>query len=121
MAVGYLRPCHRRDPGGNFLYVYAEDAEATGLWDLEAGNSPAQAVDNLRKVLARLAEDPEIEIMKISEYVAEMGGAAQALSDVTGQPDWMIAPSRARGYAGWFDYNANAPELAYFRELYRRQ
>lgn len=119
MAVGYLRAMHRRDPGGNFLYVYAEDAEATGLWDLEAGNSPAQAVDNLRKVLARLAEDPEIEIMKISEYVAEMGGAAQTLSDVTGQPDWMIAPSRARGYADWFDYNANAPELAYFRELYQ--
>ena len=86
---------------------------------MEAGNSPAQAVDNLRKVLARLAEDPEIEIMKISEYVAEMGGAAQTLSDVTGQPDWMIAPSRARGYADWFDYNANAPELAYFRELYQ--
>ncbi len=119
-ALGYLRVMNRRDLDGSFLIVYAEDAEATGLWDLEAGNSPAQAVENLRRVLVRLIEDPDVQIVKIADFVQEQAAAAQPVAAVTGQADWMIAPSRARGFADWFDYNANAPELEYFRDLYHK-
>lgn len=124
-AVSYLRVLNRRDPDDSCLVVYAEDAEATGLWDLEAGLSPRAAVDNLRRVLVRLIEEPQVRIVKIADFIAEKeaaadeaGTVADQIGTVTGQPRWMISPSVALGYADWFDYNAHSPDLAYFRELY---
>jgi hypothetical protein len=124
-AVSYLRVLNRRDQDDSYLVVYAEDAEATGLWDLEANLSPQAAVDNLRRVLVRLIEEPQVRIVKIGDFIAEKeaaaGGtdaAADQIGTVTGQPRWMISPSVALGYTDWFDYNAHSPDLAYFRELY---
>lgn len=117
-AVSYLKVLNRRDEDDIYLVVYAEDAEATGLWDLEAGRSPAAAWESMRRVLVRLIEEPQVRITKISDFLVEKQQHAKPITTVPGQASWMIGPSVEKGYADWFDYNANASDIKYVRNLY---
>lgn len=117
-VVAYLKAQNRRDEDGSYFILYAEDAEATGLWDLERGNSPEAAWEDLRAVLVRLIEEPTVQITKIGDYLEARQDQATSIKAVTGQPDWMIGPSVQQGYRDWFDYNATNQDIIYFRELY---
>lgn len=102
--------------------VYAEDAEALGLWDWEKGLVPNQTWANLDRLLTALEQEPGLQLIKLSE-------APAAKADLSPIPDgaaaWMNnslahtgLPYHEDGYSDWFDFNQRSPKLVHFRQTY---
>jgi rifampicin phosphotransferase len=104
--------------------VYAEDAEAMGLWGWAQGVVPQQTWYHLDRLLAELEGQPGLELVHLA-------AVPEPELEVTPIPDgcaaWMNAslrrsgaPYHEDGYADWFDFNRRAPKLVQYRALYGR-
>lgn len=98
--------------------VWAEDAEAIGLWGLEQGHDPAFHWERLRSVVARLKARDDIELCTLGE--ALHGATTQRIdTPARGQASWMsnaLATPGARfyepGYDDWFHFVDRSPQMA---------
>ncbi len=116
--VDYLYSLHLQDTYRDFLVTYCEDAEATGLWDYDAGYDPQDDWDNLDAVLTELESYDWLEITTISDYLKTRYPTEMIEPIVDGQANWMIGPSQDAGWDDWFDYNENSPLVNYYRGYY---
>lgn len=117
-VINYLKRIYDGDVNDSHVVVYAEDAEATGLWDYEKGTHPGGNWLALDELLTKLEETPWIKVTSFSEYLGANPKINRLASIVDGQAGWMIGPSKGAGFKDWFDYNARSPVLAQFRALF---
>jgi hypothetical protein len=117
----YLQQWAAQPEAEDSLLVYAEDAEAMGLWGWEKGYLPQATWAQLDNVLTELENN--------EAYVLQHLSAARARQTLESLPDaaaqWMNvallrpdAPYHEDGYSNWFDFLARAPKVARFRRLY---
>jgi flagellar hook assembly protein FlgD len=116
--VDYLQNLHQMDTYRDFLVTYCQDAEATGLWDYDAGDDPQDDWDNLDAVLTELESYDWLEITTISDYLETRYPTEMIENIVDGQAGWMVGPSQDAGWDDWFDYNENSPLVDYYRGYY---
>ncbi len=116
--IGYLDWLRSEDTYRNWVVCYADDAEATGLWDYEGGNDPQSNWDNLDQLLTDMENTGWIKLTTFSEYLADHYPTEEVTPIVDGQANWMVGPSQSAGYADWFDYNERSPLLADYRDVY---
>lgn len=120
----YLRKIYDQDKKDQFTASYAEDAEATGNWDLWAQKAPEWDFENLDKILTEIEKTKWIKTAKYSE-VAKSEKVAEDIEKIDdGAATWMEkaagnpAVNYGEGnYKNWKDYNDNSPKLAYYREM----
>ncbi len=116
--VDYLTCLHSEDTYRDFAICYCEDAEATGLWDYEAGQNPRDDWDNLDHMLDVLESLPWVELTTFSHYLQSRHPTEMLAPIVDGQANWMVGPSQSAGYDDWFDYNENSPLLDFYRDFF---
>lgn len=116
----------RQCPELDLSVIYAQDAEATGLWQFEKGGeqSLADVYGKLEQILSELSALPWLTIGSLGEKAV----AAQAVfvPDLpAGQANWMVDALRSenlpwgeRGYKDWFDYTARSAKNIATKELY---
>ncbi|MEW5867173.1 MAG: hypothetical protein AB1774_10005 [Bacillota bacterium] len=117
-ALAFLKVMYRKDVDDKYVIVYAEDAEATGLWTFEKGGNPSEAWEGMDAVISRLKRENWIEFTTFSDHLAKMAEPPPTISIRKGHADWMLSPSVRQGFKDWFDYNDNSPELQKMRDLY---
>lgn len=117
-VVNYLKRVYDGDVTDSHVVVYAEDAEATGLWDYERGTHPGGNWLALDELLTKLEETSWVKVTSFSEYLDANPRVNKLASIVDGQAGWMIGPSKGAGFRDWFDYNARSQVLAQFRAFY---
>jgi hypothetical protein len=109
-------------PRANELFVvYAEDAEAMGLWNWAAGYLPHAVWHYLDAALTDLEKTGAFVFRHLSEarplqtLPTLPDGAAQWMNSALQRPD---APYHEQGFTDWFDFNQRSPKNAYFRRLF---
>ncbi|MFX1312483.1 MAG: hypothetical protein ACFFHD_07700 [Promethearchaeota archaeon] len=101
------------------VICYAEDAEATGFWQIARGMNYKKAHDNLRMLLKELTENKWIEVKLFSDIIREEK-SFEIGTIPDGQATWMVESVKVDGYNDWFDYVEKAPEVQYYKEYYKR-
>ncbi len=105
--------------------IYAQDAEATGLWQFENGEqSLGDVYGKFEGILAELSALPWLTIGLLGEKAAAAKGVF--VPDLPeGQANWMVDALRSenlpwgeRGYKDWFDYIARSGKNIATGELY---
>lgn len=125
-VVEYLRGIRQLQGDEDFVVVYAQDAEATGMWQLEMGTrDPAEIADNLDKLLTELEAVPWIRLVRLDETTQEIQPAVTYRGLPDGQANWMVETLHLPetqwykpGYGDWFTYQALSPDCVYGRELF---
>ncbi|MGM0508159.1 MAG: hypothetical protein ACQERZ_03225 [Fusobacteriota bacterium] len=121
----YMRKIYSKDRNDNFVLNYAEDAEATGLWDFESQRDYNWDFKNLDFLLTKLEESKWIELKNYSELL-EKKKPENLTKIVDGAATWMDkaasgkGPYSEQGYTSWFDFNKNSPKLAYYRKEHEK-
>ncbi len=117
----YLQGLAERPGAENFLPVYAEDAEAMGLWGWQAGYLPQAHWQHLDNLLSEFESSPGFTLRHLAE--AQPQQTIGAVSD--GAAGWMDAalhrldaPYHEDGYADWFDFLKRSPKQVKFNHLY---
>lgn len=122
----YMREIYKKDKENKFLLNYAEDAEATGLWDLRDAHTPEYDFINLETLLTELEKKDWIELVKYSEYMKKENVKEDINPIVDGVATWMnkaamgIGHYSERGYKNWFDFNETSPKLSHYRQEYMK-
>ncbi len=116
--IDYLSWVRSQDTYRDWVVCYCQDAESTGLWDYEGGGDPQEDWDNLNSVLTDLEATGWIKLTTFEEYLETHAPTEDLTPIVDGQANWMVGPSQAAGYDDWFDFNANAPHLSFYRDFY---
>jgi len=104
---------------------YAEDGEATGLWDWENGKNSEWDFINLDFLLTSLEEKDWIETKKYSE-LKNKKKQEDLTPIVDGVAVWMSKAAKGvgkyseKGYESWFDFNKNSPKLNNYRKDYAK-
>lgn len=109
----------------DFTSIYAQDAEATGLWQFEGGGQELDDVYNkLDGLLTKLEALPWLKVGTLTEK-ARSSKPVVFPELPAGQANWMLDVLRSKnmpwqetGYDDWFDYNIRAPKNIQTRELY---
>lgn len=117
----YFKRVATRKGSENFLLVYAEDAEALGLWNWERGYIPNATWAHLDSMLSEMETAGVVELKHLSaaQPTRPLGslpdGAAQWMDQALLNPN---APYHEDDYSDWFDFNLRSPKVRYFRNLY---
>jgi hypothetical protein len=112
------------------VFVYAEDAEAIGLWAYEAAglSSAAKVAENFERMLDKLEEAEFLELVTLSE--ARVSESA-VRADASAMPDevagWIKRSFHDEKmkfheteYSDWRDFNERSEEIALFRGEFSR-
>ncbi len=116
----YLQQLAAQPGSDTFLPVYAEDAEAMGLWGWEKGYLPPATWQHLDHLLTEL-ESPDFSLRHLAEAQPQHSlgplpdAAARWMDIALTRPD---AAYHEDGYADWFDFLARSPKHAKFQRLY---
>jgi hypothetical protein len=118
----YLLTRARHANSNRHCLVYAEDAEAMGMWGWEQGVVPNQTWHRLDQVLGLLEAMPEIQLVHLTNSPASVGN----LSPIPeGAGTWMDIslqhadlPYHEPGFKDWFDFNNNSPKLSKYRTFF---
>jgi hypothetical protein len=98
------------------VFVYAQDAEASGFWQYGRGMPYEKAYDNLISLIHRMQDTDWLEIRHLEDVINHH--PAIDLDHInTGAADWMDSSVRADGFDSYFEYAERAPELEYFHPL----
>jgi len=116
--VSYLTYLRSQDTYRDFVVCYCEDAEATGLWDYEAGGDPQSNWTNLDNVLGAIESLGWVKLTTFTDYLASRQPTVMLSPIVDGQANWMVGPSQQAGYHDWFDYDKSSPLLAFYRDFF---
>lgn len=117
----YLQQMAAAPGAERHLLAYAEDAEAQGLWGWTHGYLPHATWAYLDALLTELESTGDYHLVHLSGVKAQQSlgelpdGAAQWMDVSLANPE---GPYHEGGYANWFDFNARAPKLGYFRRLF---
>ncbi len=109
-VLSFLRGIWTTDVDDRFAVCYFQDAEATGLWDYEAGHSPQNDWNHLDQLLTAIESDPRIRLVTFEEWLAENEPSEHLPQIPDGAADWM-------GRDGWFSLN-ESELLVGFRQLF---
>ena len=121
----YIRNIYEKDKNDTFVLNYAEDGEATGLWDWENGKNSEWDFINLDFLLTSLEEKDWIETKKYSE-LKNKKKQEDLTPIVDGVAVWMSKAAKGvgkyseKGYESWFDFNKNSPKLNNYRKDYAK-
>lgn len=120
----YLRKIYDKDTEDRFTASYAEDAEATGNWDLWVQKAPEWDFENLDKIFTEMEKYEWIKTVhygeaaqkdRVSENLAKIDdGAAMWMEKAAGDP--MVSFGEGN-YKNWKEYNDNSPKLKYYKEM----
>ena len=105
-VLNFLHDRYEEDIDDKYAVCYHEDAEATGLWDYEAGENPSNDWANLDALLTALESDPEIRVTTYSEFMTDHGASSSVSRIVDGAAEWM-------GGSAWFAENAGPTANTY--------
>lgn len=114
---GYVNHPRAKD----LLLVYAEDAEAMGLWGWHAGYLPHATWHRLDALLTELEQSGQFNFQHLSAVQPQVtletlpDGAAQWMNAALQRPE---APYHEEGFTDWFDFNQRSTKNTYFRRLY---
>lgn len=117
----YVQGVGEREGADDFWLVYAEDAEAMGLWGWEKGYLPQATWANLDALLGEIESSGACVLRHLSEArpKRDLGplpdAAARWMDTALTRPD---APYHEDGYQDWFDFLARSHKLVMFRNLY---
>lgn len=111
--------------GQDFTVIYAQDAEATGLWQFEGGGQSQDDIyHKLHCLLGELEKLPWLQVGGLQEKAREAKPLVYPHLP-PGQANWMLDSLRSEnlpwgdpGYASWFEYANTAPKNIQTRELY---
>ena len=109
-VMDFLHEKYTEDTSDSYVIGYYEDAEATGLWDLEHGVDPQTNFDNLDKLLTALEQDTLINVTTYEEFLASNPPPPDLTPIVDGAATWM-------GSDAWFSEN-NGPAFQVLRQMY---
>jgi hypothetical protein len=109
-VMNFLHTKYMEDTTDKYIIGYYEDAEATGLWDLEQGVNPQTNFDNLDKLLTALEQDTLFKVTTYEEFVSSNPPTADLTPIVDGAAAWM-------GYDAWFAENQD-PAFQVMRRTY---
>lgn len=115
--LSYLRALYQEDTADRYLVAYFEDAEASGLWQFEAGGNPEETLGRLRTVLRTLADQDWIRITTTEAFLSGHDIAEEPMDIGPGAANWMNEFSASLGFEDWYDYAARDSATAYFRSL----
>jgi hypothetical protein len=119
--MDYFKRVAARPASDDFLLVYAEDAEAMGLWNWERGYVPNATWAHLDALLRELETSGVVTLTHLSSARPQKtlgplpDGAAQWMDLALLNPN---APYHEDDYSDWFDFNLRSPKVRYFRNLY---
>jgi hypothetical protein len=108
--LGLLGTLYDEDVLDEYAVTYAQDAEATGLWQYENGTDPAINWANLDALLTAIESDGRFRITTYSEWLESHTPAEDVSPIPDGAADWM-------GRDAWFADNAH-PDVEAHRQLY---
>jgi hypothetical protein len=117
----YLQSLAERPGAEDFLSVYAEDAEAIGLWGWQEGYLPQAHWQHLDNLLTELEGQPGFSLCHLAEAQPRQtlgpvpDGAAKWMDAALARLD---APYHEDGYQDWFDFLRRSPKQVKFRRLY---
>ncbi|MEW6040269.1 MAG: hypothetical protein AB1633_01985 [Elusimicrobiota bacterium] len=137
MVKKYLRKLEKRYRGADAIALYAEDAEASGLWGYHKGVAPQQCFESWGKLLNELGKDYPIKTVSgwiktvkptggnMNFYTGLQKNIVRLKSIANGQAGWMVesarrsnAPYHEDGYRDWFDFNRRSPKLIKYRKIF---
>lgn len=104
---------------GRKVFCYADDAEASGFWQLGRNLSPHIAHKNLEAFFRELVDQSWINVTTFST-ILESESSYAAPNELRGQASWMKESARFDGYHDYFDFLDHAPELQFFSEMFNR-
>ena len=107
------------DDSDSSVICYAEDAEATGMWQVQNNESAASVIENLDTLLTMFEKTPWLRITTFSDYLKDNEISTHIESIPENQATWMIDSAQREGFADWFDFNKNYEGIVYYRELYK--
>jgi len=109
-VMNFLHTKYMEDTADNSVMGYYQDAEATGLWDLEQGRNPQTNFDNLDKLLTALEQDTLFKVTTYEEFLSKNIPTADLTPIVDGAAAWM-------GSDAWFAENQD-PAFQSMRRTY---
>lgn len=119
--IRYLNQWADRAQEHDLTLVYAEDAEALGLWPWEVGYLPHATWAHLDALLTELENHPTLTLVHCAQVAPQVelhhvpDGSAQWMDRALHNPH---APYHEEGYISWFDYVTRAPKIHYFQRLH---
>lgn len=117
----YLQTMAEQPGAAQYLPVYAEDAEAMGLWGWQEGYLPQAHWQHLDNLLSELESAPDFALRHLAEAQPQQtigpvpDGAARWMDAALTRTD---APYHEDGYANWFDFLQRSPKHQKFQHLY---
>lgn len=125
-VMDHLAPLSDRQDAGRSLVVYAEDAEASGLWGYLFGAFPQPVWENWNLLLREMNQDRRFKICAIEDFLRKQPDREAIGKIPDGQAEWMAAALKSKdapyhedGYTDWFDFNACAPKLKKYRPFFK--
>jgi hypothetical protein len=109
-VMNFLHTKYTEDTTDKYVMGYYQDAEATGLWDLEQGIDPQTNFDNLDKLLTALERDTVFKVTTYEEFLSKNTPTADLTPIVDGAAAWM-------GSNAWFTENQD-PAFQSMRRTY---
>lgn len=101
----------------DIVITYAQDAEASGYWQVSQGVDPRETHRNLRKIFDELKERSWIEVTTFSDILSKT--KQQTLKTIPdGQASWMVVSAQYDDYTDYFHYLRDAPELKYYNKVF---
>lgn len=107
------------------IAVYAEDAEAAGLWGYHHGAYPQPLWRNWARLLDHISQNTPHKITSVRDFLSRVKKRIAVAKIPDGQAQWMVAslskrgaPYHEDGYKDWFDFCASSPKLIKFRKLF---
>ncbi len=120
-ALAYLQELASDPQAHQFFPVYAEDAEAMGLWGYEQGLDPRADWRGLDSLLTEMERRPELELKHLGDgpdpvaVLPELGeGWAEWMDRSLANPQ---APYHEEGFEDWEDFIKRSPKIRRFRHV----
>ena len=120
-ALAYLRELASDPQAERFFPVYAEEAEAIGLWGYEQGLDPRADWQGLDHLLTALEQSPGLQARFLGdgpEAIAPLAevpdGWAEAMDRSLSNP---AVPGAEEGFRDWEDFIKRSPKTIRFRHV----
>lgn len=126
-ALSHLEALAWQKDAARSIAVYAEDAEASGLWGVPFGAFPQPVWKNWDRLLHFLEQDKRFQISSIGDFLKRTKIEKEIGPIPDGQAEWMVqslrkkdAPYHEDGYSDWFDFVHRSPKIRKYRKFFAK-
>jgi hypothetical protein len=120
-ALAYLREMASDPQADRFFPVYAENAEAMGLWGYEQGLDPRADWQGLDRLLTALEQHPELELRLLRDCPEPVAMLPEVAEGWAEEMDRSLANPQSLGhedgFKDWEDFIKRSPRIMRFRHV----